>query len=95
MAAAVNVTSPKKPILTSAADLKFLKWTLRNRLGNFKSQSGTGIEGFVVPMTFRSSPKDDAARMGELRKVGATREEAEFSRSIEIPVPVSDLITGS
>jgi len=54
----------------SAADLKFLQRLLQLRLGNFRSKSGTGIIGLLVPFAFRSSCKRLPAMTDELRKAG-------------------------
>ena len=40
---------------TSAADLKSLHRKLQFRLRDFRSKSGTGIIGLLVPLAFRSS----------------------------------------
>src|ERR1700756_5503244 len=72
--AAIDAVSGRNILIlrpnASAADLKSLhcKWRIRPR--DFKSKSGTGIKGLRVPIAFRSSRKEDAERLRELRKVG-------------------------
>jgi hypothetical protein len=54
--------------ITSAADLKFLQHRRRVRPRNFKSISGTGIIGLLVPSWFSKFVSEGAALKDELRK---------------------------